>query len=66
MDLTQIIGLYLGYGLKGPEEPWGDSRSRRQETFLFSEASRPGLGPTQPPVINVYGRILPGNITAAA
>jgi hypothetical protein len=36
------VGIETGYGLYG----WGSI----QDTFIHSTASRPALGPTQPPI----------------
>jgi hypothetical protein len=42
--LYSTVGTATGYGLDGPGSIPG-----RGKTFLFSTASRPTLGPTQPP-----------------
>jgi hypothetical protein len=40
------FGITTGYGLDGQ----GFDSRQKQEIFLYSAASRPVLGPTQPPI----------------
>jgi hypothetical protein len=45
------VGIVTGYGVKGPS---------KVKICLFSIASKPALGPTQPPVQWVPGVLSPG------
>jgi hypothetical protein len=48
------VGIVTGYGLDG----WG-SFPGRGKIFLFYIASRPALGPTQPPIQWILGAVSP-------
>jgi hypothetical protein len=49
------VGIAMGYRLDGPGSILG-----RGKIFLFSIASRPALGATQPPVQWIPGSLSPG------
>jgi hypothetical protein len=53
--LSCVRGVSKGYGLDG--RGWIPGRGK---IFLFSTASRPVLGPTQPPIQWVPGTLSPG------
>jgi hypothetical protein len=54
MSQDSVVGIATGYGLD--DRGWSSSPSRGKN-FLFSTASRPDLGPTQPPIQWVLGAL---------
>jgi hypothetical protein len=55
MITDSSVGLATAYLLDGPGSILG-----KDKIFLFSTASRPAVGPTQPPIQWVPGALSPG------
>jgi hypothetical protein len=60
MHECKIVGIATGYGLK--DRGVGSSSPGKVKNFLYSTASRPALGPTQPPPMQWVPVALPPGV----